>query len=1163
MGMHPAVSFPLPPQLQAALPPGEPGAKPPPKAAALPTLRQRWLERGSVFSVYALLPEPLRLDSVALPSWLAHIWDTADTRMLGLMLARWRSRGMYSSDEPTESLLHGLVLQHGLGTAFDALLHAARWQAAPHAEHTLQQDVPFTESPWDLAADPTATQWQFRSHWMRAEAGERVACMAQLHAAWPLLPPKDRTRLAILLPEAADLAEALLANASAEQREHSSAWLRWAAHCTLDAICGDGQPVLNDRQLQAVLLRAHGPALLPTLLALVAPGQVPGRDGRYPDWALAAIDHPDATAALARLAARNTPSAKALAWVCAERPRSACLPLAQVLEEGGLPPGAVARLAPLLKSVAVALGDALPALLPAMGATARKLLAPQTGRTTAAEVLAPRQSWPAVLAEPPWTRAMAPTPPAMPGLPTLAPAPQDAWEAHTRAAWLQRDALWSGRYSRAHVAGLFSQKLPAWPGAAIAALGSDAAEVARFVADWETLRQDDASGRGWSDVDHLTVEKGWDLHPAVAVALWNAVGWPTQDCHVVSYVARFGVDALPGLLNVVRADRDGHFIARFIGAAELAPHMAYAHARRPAYRALARAWLLRFPRHAAAGLLPAALGEPGEPQAHARAALRQMAALGQVDPILGAARAHGDAQVLAATEALLAQDPLQDFPTRIHTRSKLPAFWQPAGWRRPRLQHGDAPGAALPDEALHPLGLMLSFAADGTEAYAGLEQVKAACAAQSLADFAWDACASWEAAGASPANNWALRALGVVGTDETTRQLGALVRRWSAPGASTSTRMAWALEALARIGSDAALLQLDAIGRRHRMAAVQAQARELLQGAADARGLSAEELQDRVVPDLGLDTRGTLLLDFGPRQFQVGFDELLVPHVRALGNGKDGRDGRAGARLASAPRPRADDDATQAAAAVQRFKALKQDAALVASQQPLRLERAMCTGRSWTPEDFRRFLADHPLMRHLVQRVLCGIVVADADASAVPLLAAFRVNAEGEWVDADDTPWVAPSLPPGTNWRVTIAHPLLLDAAQVTAFAQQLADYELLQPFEQLQRGVHRPTDAERAQHTLARWAGLGAFAGPLWGLEARGWQRVYGDGGNFHQVQRRSANGIVLTLPFTPGLARGGDDTRQTLGELRCSAPLAELPPVDFSEAVRDLDAIALRRPT
>ena len=299
------------------------------------------------------------------------------------------------------------------------------------------------------------------------------------------------------------------------------------------------------------------------------------------------------------------------------------------------------------------------------------------------------------------------------------------------------------------------------------------------------------------------------------------------------------------------------------------------------------------------------------------------------------------------------------------------------------------------------------------------------------------------------------------------------------------------LEALARLGSDVALMQLDAIARKNRIATVRQSAAEKLAQAAAERGLSGDELEDRIAPDLGLDERGGLLLDFGPRQFHVGFDEALVPFVR------ESVEGQPGARLATAPRPRASDDAERAAAAAERFKALKQDAATVAAQQPLRLERAMRTGRGWPVEDFRRFIAGHPLMRHLAERLVWGVTEGGRDARGLTLLrAAFRVSAEGEWVDADETPL---DFDGSDAARIVVAHPLQLSAAQITAFAQQFADYELIQPFEQLHRAVHAPREDERALTALTRWSGrcgrwsraagcAGAAAAVPTTMPGRGW---------------------------------------------------------------------------
>lgn len=82
---------------------------------------------------------------------------------------------------------------------------------------------------------------------------------------------------------------------------------------------------------------------------------------------------------------------------------------------------------------------------------------------------------------------------------------------------------------------------------------------------------------------------------------------------------------------------------------------------------------------------------------------------------------------------------------------------------------------------------------------------------------------------------------------------------------------------------------------------------------AENRGLTMAELEDRTAPDLGLDSSGSLTLDFGPRQFTVGFDETLKPVVRDA-NGKV---------LKDLPKPNQSDDKTLATDAVNLFKQLK------------------------------------------------------------------------------------------------------------------------------------------------------------------------------------------------------------------------------------------------
>lgn len=72
----------------------------------------------------------------------------------------------------------------------------------------------------------------------------------------------------------------------------------------------------------------------------------------------------------------------------------------------------------------------------------------------------------------------------------------------------------------------------------------------------------------------------------------------------------------------------------------------------------------------------------------------------------------------------------------------------------------------------------------------------------------------------------------------------------------------------------------------------------------------AEFLKRSVSTDLGLDDNGSLLLDFGPRQFTVSFDETLKNRLCAM---------LPAAARKDLPKPNKSDDESRADEAVNRY----------------------------------------------------------------------------------------------------------------------------------------------------------------------------------------------------------------------------------------------------
>ena len=584
---------------------------------------------------------------------------------------------------------------------------------------------------------------------------------------------------------------------------------------------------------------------------------------------------------------------------------------------------------------------------------------------------------------------------------------------------------------------------------------------------------------------HNNANKSWNLSALCYLPGQQAISFLNQIIIEERYsgekeiLAVFGSTAIPAFMTCLQRDHQRLWIfTLFIGASELALPMAQRLQKKMAYKDAIN-WLANNPRHAAAGLLPLALGKPCQNREYARQAFRLLVKLNQRETIEEIGRRYNQPDVLAALATLFDSDPLEEYPAKI---APLPGFYQFTLWRRPRFKSNNLP---LPDDAMRHLGTMLSFPRDITS-YAGLATIKETFTHESLADFGWDLYTAWTEAGAPAKENWAFTSLGILGNDDTARKLTPLIRAW--PGESQHKRAVYGLDVLADIGSDVALMLLNGIARKIKFKALQEHAREKINIVAENRGLTMAELEDRLAPDLGLDNSGSLILDFGPRQFTVGFDETLKPVVHDA-NGKV---------LKDLPKPNQSDDQTLATDSVNLFKQLKKDVHAIASQQIDRLEQDMCQRRRWTAEQFRLFLVEHPLVRHLTRRVLWGVYTEENT-----LIACFRVAEDSTYSDAQDELF---TLPAG---NIGIPHVLEISPESATAFGQIYADYEKLPPFRQLDRGYYHLTDNERDTHELIRWQGRLCQAGRIVGLERRGWQRLE-ESGSVYAMRKSTPYGAL-----------------------------------------------------
>ncbi|GAA3254230.1 hypothetical protein GCM10010532_103050 [Dactylosporangium siamense] len=501
-------------------------------------------------------------------------------------------------------------------------------------------------------------------------------------------------------------------------------------------------------------------------------------------------------------------------------------------------------------------------------------------------------------------------------------------------------------------------------------------------------------------------------------------------------------------------------------------------------------------------------------------------------------------------------------------------------------------------------GLLVRLAVcDADSVHPGVLAAREAWTPESRAAFALELYERWLAAGAPAADGWCMQAVGLIGDDAGARRVAADAKHW--PGQGASARAQAALDALRHRGTDAALIELNLLAEKSRFPVFKSVARQHIEAIADLRGLTPDELADRLVPTLGLDDDGgTVDTDAGT--FRIAFDHQLLPVVRDA----------AGRVHADLPKPARGEDKQRHKRAKDRIAALRKEARASASLHVSRLERAMCTGRRVPADVFLDRFATHPWMSHLARRLVWGAF------DGTTLVSTVRVAEDGTLATVTDEPATLPpgatlgvlhplEFPTGTTATATgepanllpgatpgILHPLesptsilttntlvtgtvtagtidagtlhtgtlaagtidagTLDMGTLAAWAEVFADYELLQPFEQLGRPFYELAAVERTAAAIDRFEGHKTTYAVLRGLERRGWIRWYDAavqmakplGGGVHAVLEtdpgwHASDTVDSALPQTVGsvvLAGAGNRT------------FADLPRVAFSELIHDL---------
>ena len=540
--------------------------------------------------------------------------------------------------------------------------------------------------------------------------------------------------------------------------------------------------------------------------------------------------------------------------------------------------------------------------------------------------------------------------------------------------------------------------------------------TAQIITEWLALaRKDQRSADVWSKWDGHT-SRTYRVPDGLLLKAWNE----NVDAYVyypLRVLAIHGEAAYPGLFarDPFKQWSENIFEAQLhVIGPETARIAAEAVVRRKAWRRRAQAWIGEHASVVAQSLLPAALGKESKERTLAVNALR-IAARASHDVVMDAARALGADAERGARE-IIDGDPRE----MLEVKGKIPPFLHPENL--PPLVTRS--GKRLPlESSIALLEILRSTTPDSP--YPALDEIREALSPSSLGDFAWAIVLAWVLAGSKASFDWVPMTLAHIGDDACTRRFAPYVREWSRKDAKKAMLAA---DALAAIGTSAALLHLSYVADKSRFDAVRAHAKAELARVAAEQGLTIDELTDRTVPDLDLDSNGKATLDFGPRKLIVTLDEGLRPIISS----------EDGATLPAFPRGTKADDAALVKAASARFKGLKADADSVAQSLLRRFELAMIDGRTWRADAFRTYVVEHPLVGHIAKRLVWRVGAST-----------FRVAEDRSFADLKDAKYTLLE-----DALVSVPHPLELGKDQTIEWARVFSDYAVVQPFEQLARAT-------------------------------------------------------------------------------------------------------------
>lgn len=240
------------------------------------------------------------------------------------------------------------------------------------------------------------------------------------------------------------------------------------------------------------------------------------------------------------------------------------------------------------------------------------------------------------------------------------------------------------------------------------------------------------------------------------------------------------------------------------------------------------------------------------------------------------------------------------------------------------------------------------------------------------------------------------------------------------------------IQCIATRGDKTSLIYVDSIAKKFKNKKIKNLAQSALEATAELYGMSLDELEEKIIPDFGFDRDRIKYFNYGERKIKA----LLSGDLEITLFDSTGK------QIKSLPKASAkyNDDENLVVECKEELKVIKKQLKTVAELQKFRIQKALIQRRKWELNRWREVFVDNPLMNIFA----IGLIWEELDSEG-KLLGRFRYMEDGTFNTVDEDEYEL-----GRGSFITFANLREMDEEEKNSWKEQLDDYEVTQPVEQL-----------------------------------------------------------------------------------------------------------------